>query len=340
MITWAPYSDASVRAWTVQLQNQQPLTEQGQLAAWGNVAWVTPAAPNLTYQSGQDIVVRGQFVNHATLTNSNDTSYRAISDNWPVFAFSADLGQVSRQAVTMPLSVGQVRTPAVSYLGNSLQPLWTTYFPSWHHMAGFFHSGLTAASKRVDSLDAKIKADAQGTGGTAYTGLCAISLRQAYGGTELVAGPDGKPWALLKEISSDGNVSTVDVLYPASPAWIYADPAYLGLLLEPLLAYAETGGWPKTFAEHDLGSAYPVASGHNNGAEEDMPAEESGNMLIMAAACPTSASRTRPMTSPGPSRTASTWPPRRSSRWPTWRKSPRQRAPPTTATRTGCWAPA
>jgi hypothetical protein len=282
-ITWAPYSDASIRAWTVQLQNQQPLTEQGQLAAWGNVTWVTPAASNLTYQSGQDIVVRGQFVNHGTLTNSDDTSYRAISDNWPVFAFSADLGQVSRQAVTMPLSIGQVRTPAVSYLGNNLQPLWTTYFPSWHDMAGFFHSDLTAASKRADNLDAKIKADAQGAGGMAYAGLCAISLRQAYGGTELVAGPDGKPWALLKEISSDGNVSTVDVLYPASPAWIYADPAYLGLLLEPLLAYAETG-WPKTFAEHDLGSAYPVASGHNNGVEEDMPAEESGNMLIMAAA--------------------------------------------------------
>ena len=284
VITWAPYSDTSIQAWTVQLQNQQPLTEQGQLAAWGNVAWATSAASNLTYQSGQDIVVRGQFVSHGSLTNSSDTSYRAISDNWPVFAFSADLGRVGGQAVTVPLSIGQVRTPAVSYLGQDLQPLWTAYFSSWHDMAGFFHSDLTAASKRADNLDAKVKADAQGAGGTAYAGLCAISLRQAYGGTELVAGPDGTPWALLKEISSDGNVSTVDVVYPASPAWIYADPAYLGLLLEPLLAYAETGGWPKTFAEHDLGSAYPVASGHNNGAEEDMPAEESGNMLIMAAA--------------------------------------------------------
>jgi hypothetical protein len=284
VITWTPYSDTSIRAWTVQLRNQQPLTEQGQLAAWGSVVWATPAASSLTYQSGQDVVVRGQFVSQGALTNSNDTNYRAISDNWPVFAFCTDLGHVGGQPVTIPLSIGQVRTPAVSYLGNSLQPLWTTYFSSWHEMAGFFHSDLTAAAKRADSLDAKVRDDARRAGGTAYEGLCAISLRQAYGGTELVAGPAGKPWALLKEISSDGNVSTVDVVYPASPAWIYADPAYLGLLLEPLLAYAETGGWPKTFAEHDLGSAYPVASGHNNGVEEDMPAEESGNMLIMAAA--------------------------------------------------------
>ncbi len=74
------------------------------------------------------------------------------------------------------------------------------------------------------------------------------------------------------------------VLYPASPVWAYADPGYLALLLEPLLAYAESGQWPQTFAPHDLGSAYPVANGHNDGGGENMPVEESGNMLIMAAA--------------------------------------------------------
>jgi hypothetical protein len=140
------------------------------------------------------------------------------------------------------------------------------------------------ARHRADALDAQITADATAAGAKAYAGLCGIALRQAYGGTELVVSPDGKPWAFLKEISSDGNVSTVDVIYPASPVWLYADPGYLGLLLEPLLAYAEAGGWPKRYAEHDLGSAYPDATGHNDGAEENMPVEESGTMLIMIAA--------------------------------------------------------
>jgi hypothetical protein len=287
-ITWTPsqvsYANGTLQTWTVQLTSQQPLTEQGQMAAWGSIVWATPSSARLTYQSGQDIVVRGQFVSTGKLTNGNDTSYRAIQDNWPVFAFCADLGQVGRPAATVPLSIGLVRTPAVSYLGQSLQPLWTTKFSTWQDMLGFFHADLAGARRRADSLDARITSDATAAGGTAYAGLCAISLRQAYGGTELIAGPNGQPWAFLKEISSDGNVSTVDVLYPASPVWVYADPGYLGLLLEPLLAYAETGGWPKTFAEHDLGSSYPVASGHNNGQEEDMPVEESGNMLIMSAA--------------------------------------------------------
>jgi hypothetical protein len=287
-ITWGSaqvsYNGGTLQTWTVELASQQPLTEHNQQAAWGTTVWSTPAISGLSYQSGQDIVVRAQFVNNGVLTNANDTNYRAIQDNWPVFGFCVDLGQIGGTARSVPLSIGLIRTPAVRYQGQNLQPLWTASFSSWQDMLGFFHGDLAAAQQRADRLDAKITGEATTAGGTAYAGLCAIALRQAYGGTELVVGPDSQPWAFLKEISSDGNVSTVDVLFPASPAWIYADPGYLALLLEPLLSYAESGLWPQPFAPHDLGSAYPVASGHNDGGGENMPVEESGNMLIMAAA--------------------------------------------------------
>src|SRR5450755_3003931 len=287
-ITWAPSQISSggqtLQAWSVQLASQHPLTEQNQQAAWGSTVWATPSGAGLTYQSGQDIVVRAQFVSNGKLADTSDTNYRAIGNNWPVFAFCADLGQLGGAAQTVPLSIGLVRTPAVSYQGQDLQPYWTTQFSSWPDMVAFFLGDLAVAQRHADRLDARITGDARSAGGTAYAGLCAIALRQAYGGTELVVGPNGQPWAFLKEISSDGNVSTVDVLFPASPAWIYADPGYLALLLEPLLSYAESGDWPETFAPHDLGAAYPVASGHNDGGGENMPMEESGNMLIMAAA--------------------------------------------------------
>ena len=67
-------------------------------------------------------------------------------------------------------------------------------------------------------------------------------------------------------------------------------------MLEPLLDYAEHGGWPKEFAEHDLGTHYPDATGHNDGNEESMPVEESANMLIMAAAAGPAAARRRTAT--------------------------------------------
>ena len=283
-IIWAPVSSQRMHAWTVELKEPEPLTEQKQFAGWGTVVWATGQRSGLTYQSGEDTAVRASFVNHGKLGNSNDTKYRAINDRNPVFALSVDLGRVGHAAMTTVFVIGHVRTPAVSYLGKPLQPLWTRYFGGWQQMLAFFYADAAAAARRADSLDARITKDARAIGGTTYEGLCTLALRQAYGATELVEGPDGEPWAFLKEISSDGNVSTVDVLYPGSPVWIYLDPAYLRLLLTPLLAYAETGKWPRKYAEHDLGSSYPNATGHNNGVEENMPVEESGNMLIMAAA--------------------------------------------------------
>jgi hypothetical protein len=139
------------------------------------------------------------------------------------------------------------------------------------------------AAGRAATLDARIASDALAAGGESYAALCSLALRQAYGGTELV-GTKSAPWMMLKEISSDGNVSTVDVVYPASPAFLYTNPYYLKLLLDPLLGYAESGHWPQTFAEHDLGAAYPVAGGHDDGGGENMPIEETANMLIMMAA--------------------------------------------------------
>jgi hypothetical protein len=287
-ISWAPTrvssSNGDLRVWAVCPSQPRPFAEQAQRAAWGTVIWAAPQVSGLTFQSGRDIIVRRGFVRHGRLADGKDARHHAAGKDRLVFAFSIDLGRVSAAPLTVPLFIGHVRTPAVRYLGHDLQPLWTRYFPTWRQMLSFFWADVTAARHRADALDSRITAEAAAAGGKAYAGLCAIALRQAYGGTELVVGPGGKPWAFLKEISSDGNVSTVDVIYPASPVWLYADPAYLGMLLEPLLAYAEAGGWPRRYAQHDLGSRYPNATGHNDGIEENMPVEESGNMLIMAAA--------------------------------------------------------
>ncbi|MEY9938930.1 DUF5127 domain-containing protein [Streptacidiphilus sp. MAP5-3] len=262
----------------------QPLAENGDMATWGTVVFSAANQSGLTWQIGADTAVRGAVLANGKLGDTSDTNQpRAINDNWPVFAFTFDLGTVGATPASAALSLGHVREPAVSYLGTPLPPLWRSYWSTWQDMVGYFHSDLAAAQDRTAALDGKIRNEATVVGGHQYAALCALALRQAYAGTELVS-RNGTPWAFLKEISSDGNVSTVDVTYPALPVFCYLDPQYLGLLLAPLLEYPEHGGWPKTFAEHDLGSHYPNADGHNDGNEEDMPVEESANMLIMTAA--------------------------------------------------------
>jgi len=52
-------------------------------------------------------------------------------------------------------------------------------------------------------------------------------------------------------------------------------------LLLPLFEYQATGQYPNKWSVHDMGASYPKALGHNDGKDEAMPVEESGNMLIM-----------------------------------------------------------
>ncbi|KAK3066464.1 hypothetical protein LTS18_001705, partial [Coniosporium uncinatum] len=84
-----------------------------------------------------------------------------------------------------------------------------------------------------------------------------------------------------KEISSNGNMNTVDVIFPFHPHLIYTNPELLMLLLKPLFENQEAGNYPNQYSIHDIGAHYPNATGHPLGDDEAMPVEECGNMLIM-----------------------------------------------------------
>lgn len=97
-------------------------------------------------------------------------------------------------------------------------------------------------------------------------------------------GTKDKTYLFLKEISSNGNTQTIDVIYPASPIFLYLNPELVKLLLEPHFENQEAGHYPNKWAIHDLGTHYPNATGHADGNDEHMPLEECGNNLIMLLA--------------------------------------------------------
>jgi hypothetical protein len=120
-------------------------------------------------------------------------------------------------------------------------------------------------------------------GGPNLAAITSLSVRQAFGATQLVGTPQ-KTYFFMKEISSNGNTQTVDVVFPMHPILLYTNPQLLKFMLDPLLEQQEFGHWPHKFAIHDLGSHFPNATGHADGQSEEMPVEECGNMIIMMAA--------------------------------------------------------
>ncbi|KAL7901531.1 hypothetical protein HDV63DRAFT_410931 [Trichoderma sp. SZMC 28014] len=283
-IRWEHQANDGVLSHKFYRQNQDAFQEANDQASWGSWYWSTGDIRGVTYKIGQDTVVRGQFLANGTLDNTIDTKYRAVNDRWPVFAFARDLGAVGRSGSASTLfTIGIAQQDAILFQGQGssaeqVPSLWTSYFDE-SELVPFFYKDYSYASQYATNLDNRIARDSVEAGGDDYLTITSLAVRQAFGALQYTGTPDNVR-VFLKEISSNSDIQTVDVIFPTWPIMLYLDPNLIKYTLSPLLENQESGHYPNKYAIHDLGR-FPQALGYPQGNDEAMPLEECGNMIIM-----------------------------------------------------------
>jgi len=269
-------------------QQQLEFSQVSEQAEWGSWYFATANKTGLTFQSGADATVRGNFVNSGALPNSQDTKYRPINQQFPVFGYAVDLGDVGSESQSTLFQLSLHQENCIQFQGekdtvSKMPCMWTNYFDKETDAVQYFYDDYSTASSMASDFDSQISSDSQAAGGADYASLTSLATRQAFAGIEYVNTPT-EPLVFMKEISSDGNVNTVDVIFPFHPIAIYTNATILKWLLDPLFINQESGNWPNMYSIHDIGANFPNATGHSDGKAEAQPLEECGNMLILTLA--------------------------------------------------------
>jgi hypothetical protein len=213
---------------------------------------------------------------------------RAANDAWPVAAFTFDLGRVGAQAVSRWLIVAYDDLYSIQYFKRNLRPYWRRQGATAADLLKVSAAEYESLCRRCAAFDQELVGDLRAAGGERYAQMCVLAYRQCLAGNKLVADANGQPLLFPKENTSNGCIGTVDVIYPMAPQFLLFGPSLTKAMLAPNLDYASSPRWRFPFAPHDLGT-YPQANAQVYGGgerteENQMPVEETGNMLILVAA--------------------------------------------------------
>jgi hypothetical protein len=229
------------------------------------------------------------FSRDGSLPETDDVDFpRPAGTRAPVLALAFDAGRVSAERVDRQLVLAYDDLFSIEFLNRRLRPYWRRNGADALALLATALDEGPAVEERCAQYDDELMRDLESAGGAKYAALAALAYRQALAAQKIVADVDGSPLMFPKENFSNGCIGTVDVIYPAAPQLLLLNVALAKATLKPVLEYAALPRWKFPFAPHDLGT-YPLANGQVYGGgerteENQMPVEESANMLILVDA--------------------------------------------------------
>jgi hypothetical protein len=290
-VVWSRLNLDGLDALAIGSQDQPVLAKKGDdlRIDWGYFYLAVPAGPSARTRLGSAQPGREAFLRDGRLPLRDDLDMpRSVDDGYPAAAAVLDFGAVGPAPVSRWLMAAYDDRFSIEYFYRKLRPYWRR---NGLDAAGLLEAAAKdypALSERCRAFDEELMADLTAVGGPKYAALGALSYRQSLAAHKLAVDIDGTALFFPKENFSNGCISTVDVIYPEAPMYLLMSPPLVRALIAPVFDYAKVGEWKFPFAPHDLGT-YPQANGqvYGGGArteEDQMPVEESGNMILLAAA--------------------------------------------------------
>jgi hypothetical protein len=244
-----------LRSWMVQRVRQQTFVEWSDRVEWGAMYFTGPFGTK--YECGDAGTLRQRFARTSKLQNTIDEVFRGIMEDEPVFAYSHSFNvstmrrqhdPASSQEANVVFSSAHIQDPVTQFASahglTFMRPLWKSYFQDATDLLWeFHHQDFRHASALAANYSKQLSQDAYTSGSDGYKDIVELSARQVLGATVFSGTPDN-PILFLKEISSNGNCQTVDVIFPAFPFFLCTNPRWLAYFLEPLLEHMLSGQYP------------------------------------------------------------------------------------------------
>ena len=283
-VTWSREKAGKLTAMKVGTVDQTLFSPAGDDTRidWG-YAYLAASSKQATSAIGGNDALLASFVRTGTLPNTDETRMpRKSNDEQPVMAVAFDFGKVGAQTVSRRAMVGYDEIYEVKYFGEKLRPYWARNGATMAELLQTSERDYDRLNAQCMTFDSELMADLAGAGGPEYARMGALAYRQCLAGTGIAADRNKQPLLFTKENTSNGDIATVDVIFPMDPMLILLSPTLAKASIVPILTYGASSHWKFPNAPHDLGT-YPVARGTDDGGEQ-MPVEESGNILLICDA--------------------------------------------------------
>jgi len=288
-VTWKDASGGGLAVVSLGSKDQQILQKKGddQRIDWGYLYLAAPAETTDDYGFAKPSELGVAFSMNG-ISGGRGASGEADNANDTGAGIELNSFKVGTEPVSKWVMIAYDDIYSIQFNRTNLRPYW--------RKDGWEAKDLLAASARDYSLlqercakfDAELMADLEKIGGEKYAKISALAYRQCFAAGKFAADANGQPLQFSKENHSNGCIATSDIFYPMSPQFLLFGPSLAKSFLAPFMEYAKSDRWKFPFAPHDLGT-YPHANGQVYGGGEktevdQMPVEESGNVLLLMAA--------------------------------------------------------